>query len=231
MSVVALVPAAGEGRRLGAGKPKAFVEIAGVALVARAVRGLLESGCVDSVVVAAPVADVSAMRAVLADLDPVEVVAGGADRVESVALALDAALNRYPGIEFVLVHDAARAFTPTVVPQAVVRALKDGARAVIPVLPMADTVKQVDAGGRVAGTPNRADLRIVQTPQGFTVDMLRRAHSTAAEAGVITDDAGLVEYLGEPVDTVPGHAWALKVTTPVDVMIAERILAVEEPPA
>jgi len=148
------------------------------------------------------------------------VVAGGSDRSESVKLALAAV----PTTEFVLVHDAARPLTPADVTQRVVAALRDGARAVIPVLPVADTIKAVDSNGVVLGTPERSGLRAVQTPQGFETELLRRAHERGAGA-VVTDDAALVEYLGVPVYTVAGDALSFKITTPLDLKLAEAVLA------
>jgi 2-C-methyl-D-erythritol 4-phosphate cytidylyltransferase len=217
MSVVALVPAAGRGERLGGSVPKALVPVRGEPLLVHAVRGLLASGCVDRVVVAAPASGVDTAGRALAEFDAVT-VPGGLSRTESVRLALLAAGD--PTI--VLVHDAARAFTPPEVIRAVVEAVKGGAAAVIPVLPVADTVKRVDAAGVVVATPDRSALRIVQTPQGFSADVLRRAY--AAHPNETTDDAGLVERLGVPIMTVPGHPHAMKITTRFDLAVAEALL-------
>ena len=224
MSVVALVPAAGRGERLGMDVAKAFVPIAGQPLLLHAVRGVLAAGCVDAVVVAVPPADVDRSTAVLSPLGPaVSVVAGGSTRVESVRLALRRADTLLPAIDVVLVHDAARAFTPPDVFAAVVAAVRAGRPAVVPVLPLVDTVKQVDGAGRVVSTVDRSSLRSVQTPQAFAPDVLRRAHSGDGRCAV-TDDAGLVEAIGEPVHAVPGHAHALKITTPFDLAVAEAVL-------
>ena len=162
------------------------------------------------------------MRSVLAGagVDAL-VVPGGADRTESVRLALDAALGESPDTSIVLVHDAARAFTPPELVRAVTAAVAAGAPAVVPVLPVADTIKQVDAYEIVTATVDRTHLRAVQTPQGFAVDVLCRAHKDASGA---TDDAGLVERLGIPVSTVPGHPAAMKITTPFDLAVAEALL-------
>ena len=92
----------------------------------------------------------------------------------------------------------------------------------MPGVPVVDTIKQVDSAGRVVATPERSSLRAVQTPQGFRRDVLERAHAESSEA---TDDAGLVERLGEPVLVVEGDPRALKVTTPADLEAAARILA------
>ena len=217
-----LVPAAGVGVRLGAGRPKALRELAGEPVLLHAVRGLRACPSVGPIVVAAPVADVDAVRDQLAAYD-VLVVAGGAERQDSVRAAL-AALPAE--VELVLVHDAARCLTPVEVVERVVAALRSGAPAVVPVLPVADTVKQV-AGDRVVRTVDRAALVSVQTPQGFLRALLEQAHADGA-AG-LTDDAGLVEAMGAPVVTVPGADEAFKVTRPLDLLLAEALLAMTAP--
>ena len=219
-----LMPAAGLGVRLGEGGPKALRLVAGEPLLVHAVRRLRECPSVGPVVVAAPAADLEAMSALLAAYDVV-VVPGGAERQDSVRAAL-AALPAE--VDLVLVHDAARCFAPVEVVEAVIAALRGGADAVVPVLPLADTVKQV-GGSTVVATVDRAALRAAQTPQGFRRTVLRRAHDAAA--GPLTDDAGLVEALGLTVVTVPGSDEAFKVTRPLDLLLAEALLAVLEPAA
>lgn len=184
-----------------------------------AVQALLGSGDVEQVVVA--VGDEYRQRALAALCDArqrVHIVAGGEQRSDSVRHALDAV----PDAEAVLVHDAARCLTPISVIRTVVQAVLAGHRAVVPVLPVIDTIKQVDPQGEVLSTVDRSTLRVVQTPQGFAADLLRRAHQQPG--GPVTDDAGLVERLGEPVTTVPGHAYAFKITTPFDLLIAESLV-------
>jgi len=182
-----------------------------------AVDGLLDSGVVARVVVATPADRVASTASVLGER--ATVVAGGAERSDSVRLALAAVGEP----EFVLVHDAARPLTPVALIQRVVAALRAGLRAVVPVLPVADTIKAVDANGVVLGTPDRAGLRAVQTPQGFEAALLMRAYQQAGAAA--TDDAALVESLGVPVHTVAGDALAFKITTPLDLRLAEAVLA------
>ncbi|AOS61198.1 2-C-methyl-D-erythritol 4-phosphate cytidylyltransferase [Actinoalloteichus hymeniacidonis] len=233
MSVIAVVPAAGRGERLGAQVPKALVEVAGEPLLVHAVHGLLSAGCVDHVVVAAPAAEVSVVVAAVERFgSQVSVVVGGAERGDSVRLALRSGLTVLPGARVVLVHDAARAFTPVEVIRSVVDAVRSGLPAVIPVLPVADTVKQIDSTGRVVATPDRAGLRLVQTPQGFDVDVLRKAYGLdsdpdgASPMSILnTDDAGLVEQSGIPVHIVAGHSHAFKVTTPFDLAVVDAMLA------
>jgi 2-C-methyl-D-erythritol 4-phosphate cytidylyltransferase len=224
--VVAIVPAAGSGERLGAGHPKALVAIAGEPMVVRAVDGLLSSGAVDDVVVVAPATHLDEMASVLAAR--ARVVPGGADRVASVALGLAAVDDA----AVVLVHDAARCLCPGDVARAVVAAVRDGHGAVIPALPVADTVRRVDPVGRVVGLVDRTGLLAVQTPQGFRPEVLRRAHEAArgsSAAARATDDAGLVEALGGEVVTVPGDPRAFKITTPLDLAMAEALLGSSAP--
>ncbi|OBF94633.1 2-C-methyl-D-erythritol 4-phosphate cytidylyltransferase [Mycobacterium sp. 852014-52450_SCH5900713] len=217
-TVVAVVPAAGSGERLGAGIPKAFCEVAGRTLLDRAVEGLLKSGVVDHVVVAVPAARVNEAERVLGER--ATVVTGGADRTQSVSLAL-AAIAGEP--DFVLVHDAARALTPPELIVRVVDALRAGHDAVVPALPLHDTIKAVDANGVVLGTPERAGLRAVQTPQGFARDLLLRAYLRAGTAD-FTDDASLVEHVGGQVQVVDGDVLAFKITTQLDLLLAEAVV-------
>ncbi len=168
-----VLPAAGAGTRLGPGAPKALRELAGEPLLVHAVRRLRECPSVGPIVVAAPVADVATVITLLEVYD-VTVVAGGAQRPDSVA----AGLAVLPAdVDLVLVHDAARALVPVSVVESVIAALRAGARAVVPVVAVADTVKRVSAAGTVVGTVPRADLRAVQTPQGFARDVLEAAHA------------------------------------------------------
>lgn len=221
MSVLALVPAAGDGVRLGVGVPEALVRVGGIPLVVRAVRSLLGSGVVDHVLVAVREADLAGMRKLFAEFPAVDLVVGGADRTSSVAAALHCGVRRYPDARTVLVHDAARALTPPVLVNSLVKAVAGGVRAVIPVLPVADTIKQASDAGSVRGTVDRSALRTAQTPQAFDRALLERAY---ADVSVGMDDAGLVERLGEPVHTVPGDPLAFKITTPWDLRIAELLV-------
>jgi 2-C-methyl-D-erythritol 4-phosphate cytidylyltransferase len=198
--------------------PKAFVPLLGRPLLWHCVQGLLAAGCVDLVVVAVGAQYRDQAATALADAGRrVRIVTGGAQRSDSVRRALDSV----PDAEVALVHDAARCLTPVGVIQAVVQAVLVGKRAVVPVVTVVDTIKQVDPEGRVVSTVDRTALRVVQTPQGFAADLLRRAHQRPS--GPVTDDAGLVEQLGETVTTLPGHAHAFKITTPLDLVVAETV--------
>ena len=206
---------------MAAGIPKAFCELDGRTLLERAVTGLLESGVVDHVVVAVPADRIDQAKIVLGA--QATVVAGGADRTESVSLALSAIPA---AAEFVLVHDAARALTPPALVLRVVDALRAGSSAVVPALPVSDTIKAVDANGVVLGTPERAGLRAVQTPQGFATELLLRAYrgyQDAVAAG-FTDDASLVEHVGGQVQVVDGDPLAFKITSQLDLLLAQAVV-------
>ncbi|GAA4490336.1 2-C-methyl-D-erythritol 4-phosphate cytidylyltransferase [Rhodococcus olei] len=213
--VVALVPAAGQGTRLGEGVPKAFVTLRGRTLLQWSVDGLLDSGVVDRVIVIVPPDRVAAVGADLPD--GVDVVAGGTERTDSVRAGITAAGDA----DLLLVHDAARALTPPRLIARVVAELRAGREAVVPALPVADTIKSVDLLGVVTGTPERSELRAVQTPQGFDAALLRRAYDTTDV--VTTDDAGLVERTGARVRTIAGEPLAFKITTPLDLALARAL--------
>lgn len=228
-----VVVAAGSGTRLGAGLPKAFVEVDGATLLEHALDGLLASERVGEVVVVAPAGweDLAAELLGRAASCPcphrTAVVTGGAERSDSVAAGL-APLS--DAVDLVLVHDAARCFTPPEVFGRVVDAVRAGAAGAVPALPVVDTIKVVDDEDRVTGTPARASLRAVQTPQGFRREVLARAHAAAVGAGAAaTDDALLVEQLGEPVVAVAGDPRSAKITTPADLADWQRRDAVQEP--
>jgi len=227
MSTAAIIPAAGLGVRLGGETPKAFREVGGDALLVHAVRGLKAASAADLVclVVAVPP---GTEETVTKELTPyvgqtrLLVVAGGAERSDSVRTALE--LVPVEGIDCILVHDAARAFVPVDAIERVVAEVRAGAEAVVPVVPVTDTIKVVGPGGDVVDTPDRSTLVAVQTPQGFAPDVLRRAHAAGADAGA-TDDAMMCERLGVTVRTVAGSPDAFKVTRPQDLLLAEALLA------
>jgi 2-C-methyl-D-erythritol 4-phosphate cytidylyltransferase len=199
-------------------------------MLVHAVRAMAASRAVSLVVVVAPPDDAAEVKTLidahaLPERTEFLVVAGGDSRQESVRLGLDALPS---GIDIVLVHDAARPLVPVDTVDGVIEAVRDGAPAVVPALPLTDTVKQVEPA-RVPGepepvvaTPERARLRAVQTPQGFDRATLVRAHETVTDN--VTDDASMVEQLGLRVVVVPGHEEAFKVTRPLDLVLAEVVL-------
>lgn len=145
-------------------------------------------------------------------------VAGGSERSQSVAAGLAALRD---DVDVVLVHDAARCLAPSSLFDRLVAAVRDGHDAVVPGLPVTDTIKQVDDQGHVVATPDRASLRAVQTPQAFRRSVLHAAHASGETA---TDDAALVERFGGRVLVIEGDDLAFKVTTRADLDRAGRIL-------
>ena len=208
-----VVVAAGRGERLGAGLPKGLVDVGGRPLVQHAVEAVVASGVVDVVVVVVPDGVQDTVRPVLPA--GVAVVTGGATRQASVRAGL---VSLPDDVDTVLVHDAARALAPASLVADVVAAVRAGHPAVVPGVALADTVRLVD--GPVV---DRSTLVAVQTPQGFDRGLLDRAHASGAADA--TDDAGLVERLGAAVRIVPGHEEAFKVTRPLDLVLAEAVLA------
>jgi 2-C-methyl-D-erythritol 4-phosphate cytidylyltransferase len=195
-------------------------------MLVHAVHALAASRSVQVIVIAAPADLVEDVRSLLGQVDSaadITVVTGGETRQESVARALIAVPD---DVDVVLVHDAARPLVPPEVVSAVTTAVRSGAPAVVPGIPLADTIKAVDGDGIVTSTPDRSALRAIQTPQGFRRSVLQAAHA-AVEPGQpsATDDAGLVEQAGIPVMVIPGHEEAFKVTRPIDLILAEAILA------
>ena len=228
--VIALVAAAGQGTRLGAALPKAFVALRGRTLLERSVTALETSQIVDEiVVVVSPEMEPLARRVLVGHA--VRFVHGGAERADSIWAGLCSIADEDA---VVLIHDAARALTPPGMIARVARAVLDGQVGVVPVVPVADTIKTVEAT-TVTGTPERASLRAVQTPQGFDLGILRRANeayfsTSAGQAGfVATDDASLVEWYGARVTTVQGDPMAFKITTPIDLRLATSITDEAEP--
>jgi 2-C-methyl-D-erythritol 4-phosphate cytidylyltransferase len=217
-----IVPAAGSGERLGAGVPKALALLGGEPILAHAVRALMAEPRVGLVVLACPDGLEEQMAEVAAGQAggvPVVAVTGGGTRAESVAAALAVVPD---GLEVVLVHDAARCLVPVEVVTAVIDGVLAGASAVVPGLPVVDTIRALEPDGG-SRTVDRAALRAVQTPQGFPIQVLRRAHA-AGDPGA-TDDAGMVEALGLSVVLVPGHPRAFKVTTALDLVLAEALVS------
>jgi 2-C-methyl-D-erythritol 4-phosphate cytidylyltransferase len=217
VKVWGVVPAGGTGERLGGGRPKALLEVAGRPLIEWCILALSESRGIDGVVVAGP----DQLTAFLRDW-PLEarIVPGGATRSESVFRALAAVPA---DATHVLVHDAARPLLSAALIHLVIAKLKES-DAVVPVLPSTDTMKRLE-GDLVVGTVPRNDAWRAQTPQGFRASLLRQAHARAREENFEgTDDASLVERLGIRPASVPGEGMNIKVTTREDLELAEALI-------
>ena len=211
--IAAIIAAAGSGERFGAAIPKALIQLGDRTLLEHSISAL--SSVADHIVVSAPAGYEDQIRTLVGD--DITVVTGGATRSESVRLAIATIKNA----DFILVHDAARALASRELAARVVAALKAGDVAVIPALPEVDTVKVIDANGYVTSTPDRTTLRRVQTPQGFTFSVLKKAHE---ESGDATDDAALVAAAGHKVRVIDGEERALKITTQHDLATALQFM-------
>lgn len=216
----AVIVAAGSASRMG-GIDKVMAVLGGEPMIARTVRAFQQCGAISDIVIVTRPDLIRPISALCAQMDKVRmVVAGGQSRQESVALGLNALPK---GVELAAVHDGARPLITDAVIDRTVRAANSyGAAA--PAVPVKDTIKVV-RGGLVTDTPDRASLQAVQTPQVFDFDLLRGALKKAAEdAAAVTDDCSAVERLGMAVKIVEGDERNLKVTTPMDLKIAEMLL-------
>ena len=216
----AIVLAGGSGSRMGAQRNKVLLKLAGKPVIVRAVDAF--TNLVDGVILISREEDIPDMRAAMAAANlPVTIVAGGDSRQASVWNGLCA----LPEIcTHVLIHDGARCLVDEGTIRRCMASVENHGTGVA-AIPAIDTIKQVDADEIVTATPDRSQLRAVQTPQGFTVELIRRAHMSAQQAGFLgTDDASLVERLGHPVRLTEGNRRNIKLTTPEDLIMAETFL-------
>ena len=224
--VVALVPAAGRGLRMGGSVPKQFLSLGGEPLIIQSLRILQAAPVIDRIILAVPSMEVEYCEREIVSrhgfTKVTQVVVGGAERQDSVRCAL---AHVPSDSEIVLIHDAVRPFvTAQMVAEVVAAARKEGAAIIA--LPMRDTVKQVRTDGKIERTVDRSPLWLAQTPQAFRRDWIEAAHRKAHAEGVrATDDAFLVEWLGYSVAVVEGSGENIKVTRPEDLVIGEAILA------
>lgn len=223
----ALVAAAGSSSRMG-GVNKLLQPLDGIPVLARTLTALQMARRIDEIVVAAREEDfleISQLCRTYGITKCTKVIRGGESRAHSVLLA---ALEAGEGMELLAVQDGARPLvTPALIDRTVEAAAKCGAAA--PAVPVKDTIKTVAEDGAVTGTPDRSTLRAVQTPQVFETDLLKAALQSALENEVpVTDDCSAVERLGKVVYLIDGDEENLKITTPVDLVIAEAILAERE---
>lgn len=222
--IAVVLVAAGRGLRAGAGGPKQYREIGGVPLIYRAMEAFSTHADVFAVQPVVNPDDSTMFAAAVAGLSHEPPTNGGATRQASVLAGLEALARHKPDI--VLIHDAARPFVSAgVVSRAIEAASRTGAA--IPVVPVTDTIKVTSASGDVEDTPDRAHLRIAQTPQSFRFDVILEAHRRAAKDGRsdFTDDAAIAEWAGLTVATFEGDVANMKLTTPEDFVREEARLA------
>ena len=226
--VVAIVPAAGAGKRLGLGINKAFAILRGAPLIVHCLAMLARTELVSEAIVVLAPAEVDEGRTLFAGYQeeyfaalPIKVVAGGKERQDSVANALAAVPA---DAAYIAVHDGARPFAGRAVFARTLAAAKEQGAAIAAV-PVKNTIKVVDADGVVVDTPVRSTLVAVQTPQVFRAQLLKDAYAhLAAHPAVVTDDASVVELLGHKVVVAEGRYENIKITTPEDLVLAEHFL-------
>jgi len=225
MKTVVIIPAGGTGRRMGGEIPKQYLSLAGIPILVNTLRRFQRSPLVDEILLVVPGGDVAEVRRDVVeryDFSRVSlVIAGGRERQDSVRNALVHVRDEH---EIILVHDGVRPFvTGALIERAVAGAKAFGAVTVG--VPVRDTVKAVDAAGRVVKTVLREGLWLTQTPQAFRREVILAAYERAAADGFYgTDDASLVERTGIPVRMIPGDADNIKVTTPEDLARGERMI-------
>ncbi len=220
----AIIVAAGRGTRMGADIPdKVWADLAGIPVILHAIRAFHSAPSIGAIVLVLREERIEDARSMIEHEHMSKVVdirAGGARRQDSVRAGLES-LRDYT-VDVVLIHDGAR---PLVDVATIERSVEFGRvhGAAVAAVPVVDTIKRVHADGAVIGTPIRAELWAVQTPQAFHIDLLRRAH--VGDDVDVTDDAMLVERLGHRVWTFPGSRRNIKITTPEDLIVAAAYLA------
>jgi 2-C-methyl-D-erythritol 4-phosphate cytidylyltransferase len=225
LRVVALIPAAGQGKRMGTERPKAFISLGGLPILAHTLRKFEACPQVDEVIPLVPPGGGEAWtREIVSQygLQKVsQIMPGGAERQESVFIGLKAIREK---AETVIIHDGARPFvTPDLIQQSLSETRRF--RAVAVALPASETIKEVGRDGIILRTVDRRQLWMMQTPQSFHYDLILRAHEEARRDGFAgTDDASLVERLGIPVKIIEGSRLNFKITTAEDLLLAEALL-------
>lgn len=224
MDVSAIIAAAGKGLRMENATRKQYLILDKVPVLARSLNLFLEHSRVCEVIAVIPVGERPEVQNLLQPYCPIErirLVDGGATRQDSVSRGLEALSGQEA---LICIHDAARPLVSAKLLEALLEAAEEWGAAV-PVMPLADTVKEVDVQGMILSTPNRETLRLVQTPQVFRREVITGAYRRARDLGLIaTDDASLVEAMGRPVRAIPGEPDNLKITSRRDLDLASLLL-------
>jgi len=222
---VAIVVAGGSGKRMLHDRPKQYVPLAGIPILARTLIPFEKAPSIDRIILVVPDDDRKYVKDEIIDGYRItkvkQVQVGGEARQDSVRKGLEVLDD---GDDIVLIHDGVRPFvTQDLIERSIGEAVRSGA--VIPVVPAADTVKVVGEDGSIRDTPDRTDLRLAQTPQAFKREIILEAFESACRDGFYgTDDASLVERMGIPVRMIPGLPYNIKITTPEDLLIGEFLL-------
>jgi len=221
----AIVVAGGSGQRMSHDRPKQYLPLAGIPILARTLITFDRTPCVGRIIVVVPHGDIAYVTSQIVNRYHIgkarHIQTGGDTRQDSVRNGLQMIED---GDDIILIHDGAR---PLVTQGLIVCSIREAARsgAVIPVIPFPDTVKTIDNAGIVQNTPDRSRLRLAQTPQAFRREIILDAYERAYHEGFYgTDDASLVERMGVPVRTIPGSPHNFKITLPEDLLLGELVL-------
>jgi len=223
MSIGVVIPAAGQGKRMKSNINKQFIQLIESPVLAHTLSVFINNTKIDQIVVVVHPDEINYCKNNIINKyfnERVKIVAGGKTRRESVYTGLKAFS---PVINYVIIHDGARPLLTQELLNKVIKSLKVN-NAVVVGTKLKDTVKGIDEQGIVLETPDRSGLIAVQTPQAFLFDVIMEAHQKVPEDQRVTDDASLLEYLGEKVKIIEGSYENIKITTPLDLIIAENIL-------
>jgi len=223
-AIAVVVAAGGRGARVGTAVPKQFLDLAGRPVLLHTIEGILELESVTEVVIALPAGHLERARRLLADRKwsvPIRCVRGGSERQHSVRRAVKMVRS---APDLIMVHDAVRPLCdPGTMRRVAEAAWRTGGA--VPGLPPTETIQRISRTGRILKTPPRAELVAIQTPQCFRAEILRAALDRAERLGfTATDESSLVRWAGHPVALVPGSASNIKITRPLDLVLAERLL-------
>ncbi|WP_418791395.1 2-C-methyl-D-erythritol 4-phosphate cytidylyltransferase [Phosphitispora sp. TUW77] len=221
----AIIPAAGQGRRMKSYLNKQFILLKGMPIIVHTLRVFQDAGIISDIVLVCASGEEEYYRQdILSNYGiskPTVVVAGGSERQDSVYCGLEAIDD---SSDYIMIHDGARPLLPINLINRLAEEVKITG-AVVAGVPVSDTIKRTDAGGIIIDTVMRKRLWSIQTPQVFRLDLIKKAHKLAKAAEFMgTDDATLVERLGVPVKVIPGSYENIKITTPEDIVVAEAIL-------
>jgi 2-C-methyl-D-erythritol 4-phosphate cytidylyltransferase len=224
-----IIPAAGSGKRIGEDLPKPYLEVAGKTIIGHTVSRFAGVGALAQVVIATTAEYfelAGSVKKLLPDHVSFEIVEGGAERQDSIYNAIQVIGD---GVDLIAIHDAVRPFVKTESIQACLMAAASAGAAILAV-PARDTIKKISDDYRILATPERKYLWQAQTPQIFNRDLIRRAYEHAGKHNYLgTDDASLVEFLGEQVVVVEGSHENFKITYPLDLQLAKLLLNTNQP--
>jgi len=223
MSIGVVIPAAGQGKRMKSDIKKQFIKLLGRPVLAHTLSVFINNTKINQIIVVVHEDEIDYCKNNIINKfsdSKIKIVAGGKTRRESVFNGLKALS---PVIDYVIIHDGARPLLTQDLLNKVIKSLTSHT-AIIVGTSLKDTVKRVDKEQIVQDTPERSSLMAIQTPQAFLYDIIMEAHQNVPEEHSVTDDASLLEYIGKEIKIIEGSYENIKITTPLDLIIAENIL-------